>query len=99
MSADLSAAIMASIKCRRQAANLTQSELADKAGVSRKHFSELERGKLPGYPSLGLLGCVAGVLGCTVAELLREPSCGTCLDVPRAGFTCNECGAGGEPRA
>ena len=95
MSADLAAAIRANIWRLRQAADLTQAELADKARVSPKHFSQLERGLLPGYPSLGLLVCVAGALGCTVTDLLAEPSCGACMDAPPAGFTCNDCGAGG----
>ena len=95
MSAALAAAIVASIRRRREAAGLTRAELAAKAGVSPKHFSQLERGLLPGYPSLGLLVCVARALGCKVTDLLAEPSCGACLDAPPAGYTCNDCGAGG----
>jgi len=95
MSADLAAAIRANIKRKRQDAGLEQSELAVKSGITPKHFSEMERGKLPGYPSISLLACLAAALGCTVADLVAEPSCGTCLDYPPAGFTCNECGAGG----
>ena len=97
MSAPLAAAIVASIRRRREAAGLTQADLAGKAGLSRGHISVLENGKTPGYPSLGLLVCVAGALGCTVTDLLAEPSCGSCLDCPPAGYTCNDCGAGGAP--
>jgi len=32
------------------------------------------------------------VLGVPVADLLAEHHCGTCDDLPLAGFTCNACG-------
>jgi len=95
MSADLAAVIGANVKRRRKAANLTQTELAAKAKSARTHLSLLENGRLPGYPSLGSLVSLAEVLGCKVADLVHEPSCGTCHDAPPAGFTCNDCAAGG----
>jgi transcriptional regulator with XRE-family HTH domain len=97
MSREIVAFIGANVRRRRKAANLTQTELAAKAKASRAHLSQLENGTAPGYPSLGSLISFATVLGCKVADLLYEPSCGTCLDAPPAGFTCNECGTGGAP--
>src|SRR6185503_16810765 len=82
MSAALATAIGANVRRRRQAANLTQTELAAKAKASRAHLCQLENGTAPGFPAIGVLAKLAGALDCKVADLLHEPSCGTCQDYP-----------------
>lgn len=54
------------LKNLRQAANLTQKELAEKTGVSQQKISELER-NVPSYVEAALKICA--VLGCTFEEL------------------------------
>ncbi len=58
----------------RQAAELTQTELASRAGISRAYLAALERGwssatKAPPNPSRELLSSLAHALGVTVADL------------------------------
>lgn len=63
----------------RQAAGLTQTELAARAGISRAYLAALERGwssatKAPPNPSRALLSAIAQSLGVTVADLRgQEP--------------------------
>lgn len=58
----------------RQAADLTQTELARRAGISRAYLAALERGwssatKAPPNPSRQLLAAIAQALGVTLADL------------------------------
>lgn len=58
--------MISNLKALRQAANMTQKELAEKAGVSQQKISELER-NVPSYVEAALKIC--DVLGCTFEEL------------------------------
>lgn len=55
----------------RRALRLTQSELAERAGVSAGYISHLETGKRAN-PSLPVMGRLAAALHITVGELLAE---------------------------
>lgn len=59
---------------RRLAAGLTQEEFAHRAGLTRTHYQQLERGywkkNEPANPTLKLLARLAQVLGIEVGELL-----------------------------
>ena len=55
------------VKTVREARNLTQEELAHRAGIHRTYLSDIERGSR--NPSLVNLDRLAGALGLTQAEL------------------------------
>jgi len=57
----------------RQAAGLTQQELAVKAGLSISNLSQIEQGKRRD-PRISTITALAAALDVDVAELLREPS-------------------------
>ena len=57
------------IKRLREVRNMTQSELAEKIGVSSKTISKWETGK--GLPDISLLQPLAGALGISVIELMN----------------------------
>ena len=56
---------------RRKAAGLTQAELADLVGVSRKSINTIENGVF--VPSTVLALKLAGALGCSVHDLFHLP--------------------------
>lgn len=58
------------IKAIREAKGMRQSELADKAGVSRPYMYDLENGARGAKPDT--LSRIAEVLGVTVDELIGE---------------------------
>lgn len=58
------------LRQRRDAADLTQRELAIAANVTIQTVSNLENGR--GNPSLSILRAFAGVLDCTVGDLAGE---------------------------
>jgi DNA-binding XRE family transcriptional regulator len=60
------------LQAARDAANLSQTELAEKSGLTQSHISKLERGALE--PQLNTLFSLAGALGVSTADLLPEPS-------------------------
>ena len=55
------------VKTVREGRNLTQEELAHRAGIHRTYLSDIERGSR--NPSLVNLDRLAGALGLTLAEL------------------------------
>ena len=57
------------IRARRKALDLTQAELADRAGMSQVAISLIERGRK--NPSLGTLDVLSAHLKCSAADLLR----------------------------
>ena len=60
------------IKRRREAARLSQEELAETAHLHRTYVSQLERGIKS--PSVRVLVKMAGALDCEAWEILREAS-------------------------
>ena len=58
------------IKAKREEAGLTQSELADRVGVTKGFMSQIERGSK--IPSLILGAMIAEVCGCSVLDLLKD---------------------------
>ena len=65
------------IKRRREAAELSQEEFAERAQVHRTYVSQLERGIKS--PSVRVLVKMAGALGCEAWEILREAGGGSSL--------------------
>lgn len=61
----------ANLKRHRQAAGMSQAQLAEKMNVTRQTISSWERGN--SYPDLGSLTRLAEVLGIGVEELLCSP--------------------------
>ena len=57
------------IRARRKAMDMTQTELADRAGMSQVAISLIERGRK--NPSLGTLDVLAAHLKCSAADLLH----------------------------
>ena len=53
----------------RKAAGLTQSQFAEKIGVSQATVAEWERGDY--FPSAQRLPAIAAALGCTLEDLFR----------------------------
>ena len=66
-----SASLGQSVRQRRLAAGLTQSELAEAADVADATLSRIERDRLE--PSIGLVRRIADALGVTTDELLSRP--------------------------
>lgn len=58
------------MKERRRALNLTQGELAEKAGVTRQTIGLIESGEF--NPSLNLCRSICRVLGVTLDDLFWE---------------------------
>lgn len=67
---NLSTALAAIIKNERKAKDLSQQELADRAGLHRTFISRLERGLTE--ISVQSLCCVALALGTTTSKLLSD---------------------------
>lgn len=61
--------IGANIKMRREAANMTQEQLAEKVGVQRPMITQVERGSR--VPTMILGDLIAQALHCTVDDLLH----------------------------
>ena len=62
--------MMLTVKERREAAGLTQFELAYRAGVSLRALQNLEQGG--GNPRLNTVSKVAAALGVSLKDLLSE---------------------------
>lgn len=58
------------IKVRRQAAGMTQEELANAIGIGRSMVAQIERGSR--VPSMILGRDIARALGCGMEKLLEE---------------------------
>jgi len=61
----------------RHAARLTQEELAHRAGMTRTHYQQIERGEWkpghPSNPSIKVLAFLAHALGVEVGDLTPSP--------------------------
>lgn len=58
------------VRAKRDAANLTQEELADKAGIHRTYLSLLERGKRT--PTIEVIRLLAKALKTTMTAIVAE---------------------------
>ena len=58
------------VRRRREAAGLSQEELAEKTSLTRNYIGMVERGET--NPTLGVMASLATVLGTTVASLVRS---------------------------
>lgn len=71
---DYAKALGIELQRQRIAVDLTQENLAHKAGITRTHYQQLERGYwkpgAPSNPSLKLLARLAQALGIEIATLL-----------------------------
>jgi putative transcriptional regulator len=56
-------------RARRERADLTQQQLAERVGVSRQTIVSIERGRY--NPTVGLALALAGALGLTVEDLFQ----------------------------
>lgn len=89
----------------RRAADLTQTELASRAGISRAYLAALERGfssatKAPPNPSRELLASLAHALGVTVADLRGiQPTLPLPLQLPSPASGPDLLGAAPGPRS
>lgn len=61
--------IGANIKVRREAANMTQEQLAEKVGVARPLITQFERGSK--VPTVILGNLIAQALHCTLNDLVN----------------------------
>ena len=75
--------IAANIQATRQAAGLTQEQLAEAVGVSRQTVAKWEYGETS--PDLEHAAALADALGCTVDALVNFDSEGTGLGAPPRG--------------
>ena len=75
--------IAANIQATRQAAGLTQEQLAEAVGVSRQTVVKWESGETS--PDLEHAAALANTLGCTVDALVNFDSEGTGLGAPPRG--------------
>jgi transcriptional regulator with XRE-family HTH domain len=73
------------VRQARHARGLTQTDVAESAGVTIAHLSEIEGGTRNARPEL--LGRIAEALGCPVEKLQRQRH-----------LTCHGCGHGYDPQ-
>jgi transcriptional regulator with XRE-family HTH domain len=71
MAMDLKKAMAINVRRARHARELTQEELADRAGLSVRYLGSIERGKVSA--SVTVLGQVAQALRIDPSELIRAP--------------------------
>ena len=76
------------VRVLRQAQGWSGRELARKAGVNVSTAHRIEHGE---SITLDLAVKLAGALGASITEMLTEPECLQCSDLPPPGFTCNAC--------
>jgi len=63
------------VRKRRTLSGLTHAQLAEKAGIHESHVQKVETANgVDDEPTLGVLGAVAGALGCQTRDLLRHPA-------------------------
>jgi len=86
--------LAANICQRRTAAGLGMRELARKCGVAPSTVFNAEHGIAL---TMRTVQSLADGLGCTAADLMTEPACSFCRDVPPSGYVCGTCGKGGHP--
>ena len=72
----------------------SRRRLARECGLSDVALGNIESGEGALLSSVVL---IADAFGVPVPAMLTEPSCQACGDRPPAGYTCNQCSAGGEP--
>lgn len=63
--------LAANVRAARKAMNISQEELAFRAGIDRTYASQIERAIA--NPSLGIISALGDVLGQSSDELLRAP--------------------------
>lgn len=88
--------LAANLRQRRAALGLGYRALSERSGVAASCAWGAEHGHMPVVRSLERL---AEALGCTLAELLAEPSCPFCRDAAPPGYFCGTCGQGDRPAA
>jgi len=71
-SMDLQKAMAINVRRERQAKELTQEELADRAGLSARYLGSIERGTVAA--SINVLGRIAHALKIDPCDLIRSPS-------------------------
>ena len=60
------------IRQAREAHNLSIETLAEKAGISWRYLSKIERGRKRTNPTWIVLGGIAGALGMEISELAKR---------------------------
>ncbi len=63
--------LAANVRAARKAMNMSQEELAFRAGIDRTYASQIERSVA--NPSLGIICALSDVLGQSADQLLRAP--------------------------
>ena len=63
--------LAANVRAARKSMNISQEELAFRAGIDRTYASQIERSVA--NPSLGIISALGDVLGQSSGELLRTP--------------------------
>jgi transcriptional regulator with XRE-family HTH domain len=87
--------VAANLRRLRMERDWTQKKLSERSGVSQPAISVIASGgTLPAPPTLRKL---AAALGVDAAEFRRPLSCRNCRGVVPRGFTCQGCGAMGDP--
>lgn len=69
---DLQKAMAINVRRERQAKQLTQEELADRAGLSARYLGSIERGRVAA--SVKVLGRLAQALRIEPCDLIRSPT-------------------------
>ena len=60
------------IKKARQKSNLSQQQLADKAGITRVYLSQIESENIAKYPTIAVVGRIADALNIKIKDLFEE---------------------------
>jgi transcriptional regulator with XRE-family HTH domain len=68
---NLTEIMAANVRRARHAGNMTQEELADRAGLSARYLGSIERAKVSA--TITVLERLAGALGVDPCELVRRP--------------------------
>lgn len=68
----LTSAVAATLRAERAAAQLSQRELAERAGIGYQTVMRMEKGDRPAALTVGHLAAVCAVLGLSISELVER---------------------------
>lgn len=87
------AAFAAHVAKMRAARGWSLRQMAGLKGLNASTIMRAEQGRDVALSNALL---IAGTFGVPLGGMLAVPRCEQCQDAPSPGFTCNECGAGGD---
>lgn len=85
------------VRAERQRLGWSLRELARRADCTPSNISRIEHAEHDCWLTVACR--VSAALGVPLDKLTVPPDCPSCADYPLPGFTCNQCGRGGDADA